>query len=231
METNEAPAKGWVGSVEATLLSVKFALADSTPWVPITDFPPIATCSSANTAPQAHACPRWSRSLDGSQLPRDPNGSHEAGRFGADTLQQRHCLPVPKRRQQAVPSTCACRFLLRRRPRIPFDAIGRRRAEPAFDRGNGRRRGLAETHTEPHPTFGDVVSGQAAVPHRRVASASYPARRDRQKTPSLRGVSVARFATSVALPPAYVPDPAGNVLVLIDGRSSSCLPGSPAPLP
>ena len=197
----------------------------------MTDFPPIATCSSANTAPQAHACPRWSRSLDGSQLPRDPNGSQEAGRFDADTLQQRHCLPVPKRRQQAVPSTCACRFLLRRRPRIPFDAIGRRRAEPAFDRGNGRRRGLAETHTEPHPTFGDVVSGQAAVPHRRVESASYPARRDRQKIPSLRGVSVARFATSVALSPAYVPDPAGNVLVLIDGRSSSCLPGSPAPLP
>ena len=122
-------------------------------------------------------------------------------------------------------------FFLRRRPRIPFDAIGRRRAEPAFDRGNGLRRGLAETHTEPHPTFGDVVSGQAAVPHRRVESASYPARRDRQKTPSLRGVSVARFATSVALLPAYVPDPAGNVLVLIDGRSSSCLPGSPAPLP
>jgi hypothetical protein len=55
METNEAPAKGSVGSAEAALLSVKFALADSALWAPIAGVLPIARCSSANTSPQAYA--------------------------------------------------------------------------------------------------------------------------------------------------------------------------------
>jgi hypothetical protein len=64
-ETNEAPAKGSVGSAEAALLSVKFALADSTLWAPIAGVLPIARCSSANTSPQVYACPPWSRSFVG----------------------------------------------------------------------------------------------------------------------------------------------------------------------
>src|SRR6202040_4470833 len=80
-------------------------------------------------------------------------------------LQQRHYLAVPNLRQRIAPSAAARRSLLRRQPRILFDTIGGRGAEPGFGRGNSRRLGLAETHVQPHLAVGDVAAGQAAVPH------------------------------------------------------------------
>ena len=61
-------------------------------------------------------------------------------------LQQRHHLAVPNQSQRISSPPAARRSLLRRQPRILFDAIGGRHAEPGFGRGNGRRLGLAETH-------------------------------------------------------------------------------------
>ena len=149
------------------------------------------------------------------------NSKMRVGNLGG--LQQKHHLAVSTRRQQIVPSMSARRLLLRRQPRTTFDAMGGRGAEPAFGLGNGRRLGLTQTRMEPHLTAGNVATGQAAAPHRREQLACCLAHRDRQKTPPMRGLSVARFVTSAELPRAYVPHPAGNVLVLIDGRSLSGL--------
>ena len=84
-----------------------------------------------------------------------------------NALQQRHHLAVPNRSQRIAPSAAARCFLLRRQPRILFDAIGSGNAEPGLGRSNSRRLGLAETHVQPHLAVGDVAAGQAAVPHRR----------------------------------------------------------------
>src|SRR5205823_6481132 len=73
---------------------------------------------------------------------------HRPQAWGA--LQQRHYLAVPNLSQRIATSTAARRFLLRRQPPIPFDAIGGCGAEPGFGRGNGRRLGSAETHIQPY---------------------------------------------------------------------------------
>src|SRR5215813_1085047 len=123
-------------------------------------------------------------------------------------LQQGHNLAVPNRSQWIAPTAAARRLLLRREPRILFDAIGGRGAEPGFGRGNGRRLGLAETHVQPHLTVGDVAAGQAAVPHRREEPASYPAGLTARKRGPCRAAPVARFATPVGLSPPFVTHPA-----------------------
>src|ERR1700751_5278701 len=69
-------------------------------------------------------------------------------------LQQRHYLAVPNLTQRIAPSAAARRSLLRRQPRILFDAIGGGGAEPGFGRGNGQRLGLAESHIQPHLAVG-----------------------------------------------------------------------------
>jgi hypothetical protein len=104
-----------------------------------------------------------------------------------NTLQQRHHLAVPNCSQRIAPSAAVRRFLLRRQPRILFEAIGRSSAEPGLGCGNTRRLGLAKTHVQPHLAVGDVAAGQAAVPHRSEEPASYPAGRDHQKTRRLAG--------------------------------------------
>src|SRR5262245_50734447 len=104
-----------------------------------------------------------------------------------NALEQRYHLAVPNRRQRIAPSAAARRFLLRRQPRILFDAISSGNAEPGLGRGNTRHLGLAETHVQPHLAIGDVAAGQAAVPHRREEPASYPADRDRQQIRPLAG--------------------------------------------
>src|ERR1700749_2346079 len=58
---------------------------------------------------------------------------HRPQAWGA--LQQRHYLAVPNLRQRIAPSAATRRSLLRRQPRILFDAIGGGGAEPGFGRG------------------------------------------------------------------------------------------------
>src|ERR1700737_2330511 len=99
-----------------------------------------------------------------------------------NALEQRHHLAVPNRGQRILPPP-ARRSLLRRELEVLLKAIGSGSAEPGLCRGNRRRVVLAKTHVQPHLAVGDVAAGQAAVPHRREEPASYPADRDRQKTP------------------------------------------------
>src|SRR5947209_11502319 len=143
-----------------------------------------------------------------------------------NALQQRHHLAVPNRSQRIAPSAAARCFLLRRQPRILFDAIGSGNAEPGLGRANSRRLGLAETHVQPHLAIGDVAAGQAAVPHRREKPASYPADRDRQKTRPLarpRRSPDSRLQSGYALLSSRI---RRHVLILIDVLFSSYSPRS-----
>src|SRR5437868_14483670 len=146
-----------------------------------------------------------------------------------NALQQRHHLAVPNRSQRIAPPTAARCFLLRRQPRILFDAIGSGNAEPGLGRGNGRRLGMAETHVQRHLAIGDVAAGQAAVPHRREEPASYPADRDRQKTRPLarpRRSPDSRLQSGYALLSSRI---RRHFLILIDARFSSYSPRSSTP--
>src|SRR5216684_3836918 len=140
-----------------------------------------------------------------------------------DAFEQRHYLAIPNRCQRILPPAPARRSLLRREPGVLLNAIGGRGAEPGFGRGNGRRLGLAETHVQPRLAIGDVAPGQAAVPHRREEPASYPAGRDRQKTPPLAGPrrsSDSRLPSGYALLSSRI---RRHFLILIDARFSSRL--------
>jgi hypothetical protein len=121
--------------------------------------------------------------------------------------EKRHDLAIPNRRQRILPAPPARRFLLRRKPRILFNAISGRRAEPSLGRGNTRRLGLAQTHEKPHLAIGDVAVGQGAVPHRHEEPASYPAGPDRQTTQPLAGLRRSpdsRLQSGCALPASRI---------------------------
>src|SRR2546421_6362584 len=143
-----------------------------------------------------------------------------------NALQQRHHLAVPNRSQRIAPSAAARCFLLRRQPRILFDAIGSGNAEPGLGRSNSRRLGLAETHVQPHLAIGDVAAGQAAVPHQREEPASYPGRPRPPENVALAGPRPSpdsRLRSGYALPSSRI---RRHFLILIDALFSSCLPRS-----
>src|SRR5580658_761050 len=108
-----------------------------------------------------------------------------------DTLKQGHHLAVPNHGQWVSSSSTARHFLLRRQPRVLFDAIGGGSAKSGLGRGDDRRLGLTETHEQPHLAIGDVAAGQGAVPHqlknpspiRPAATASKPAPLGRRHSP------------------------------------------------
>jgi hypothetical protein len=119
-----------------------------------------------------------------------PNTSPPAPRARArarETAGNQRPWPARQGRAAIAPSAAARRSLLRRQPRILFDAIGGGGAEPGFGRGNGRRLGLAETHIQPHLAVGDVAAGQAAVPHRGEEPACYRPTATARKHGPLRG--------------------------------------------
>ena len=111
-------------------------------------------------------------------------------------------------RERVATAAATRRFLLRRQPWIPFDAIGGGGTEPGLGRGNSRRVGLAKTHIKPHLAVGDVAAGQAAVPHRGVKN-PLPIDRPRppENTAPCGAPPVARFATPVGLCPPFVTHP------------------------
>ena len=125
-----------------------------------------------------------------------------------NALEQRHHLAVPNRGQRILPPAPARRSLLRREPEVLLKAIGSGSAEPGLCCGNRRRVGLAEAHVQPRLAIGDVAPGQAAVPHRREEPASYRPTATPENTAPCEAVPAVKFATSVALRPPFVANPA-----------------------
>src|SRR3954454_17430669 len=118
----------------------------------------------------------------------------------------------------------ARRLLLRREPRVLFNAIGGGSAEPGLGRGNPRRLSLTQTHEKPHLAIGDVAAGQGAVPHRHEEHASYPAGPDRQTTrplPGPRRSPDSRRQSGYALLASRI---RRHFLIQVDARLASCWP-------
>ena len=73
-------------------------------------------------------------------------------------------LAVPDAFERIWPPAGARRLLLRGKPWVLLQAIGGRRAEPGFRRGDGGGIGFSKLHEEPHLAVGDMAAGQRIGP-------------------------------------------------------------------